>query len=104
MMNTKTFILLILATAFIACGAKNSTLADEQKIDPEKIYKLNCVLCHGINGKLGMNGSKDITISPLSLKERITLIKHGKNTMTPFKDVLSDAEIKAVAKYTLTLK
>ena len=92
---------IIIASIFliIACAGTSS-----DKIDGEKLYKQNCVICHGIDGKLGINGAKDITASPMTLQERIENIREGKNAMTGFKNLLSKEEIEAIAKYTLKLK
>lgn len=70
----------------------------------KKVFETYCILCHGADGKLGLNGSKDLSISTLTIEEKITQITNGKNTMTPFKDVLTEAEIKNVAEYTFSLK
>ena len=70
----------------------------------EQIYKKYCILCHGSDGKLGLNGAKDITASTLTLEERILLVTHGKNTMTPFEGILSEEEIKAVVRYSMSLQ
>jgi len=70
----------------------------------KKVFKQNCVICHGIDGKLGMNNSKDLTISVLKRDERISMIKNGKGLMTPFGKILSAEDIQAVADYTFTLK
>jgi cytochrome c6 len=61
-------------------------------------------MCHGEDGKLGINGSKDLTKSLLTKEERVLVIKNGRNTMTPFAGILSDNEILAIADYTFTLK
>lgn len=83
----------------LACNEASSS-----NIDAAKLYKTHCVICHGLDGKLGINGAKDITTSPMTYKERINNITNGAGTMTPFKGILSQEEIEAVAKYTLTLK
>ncbi|MEP7323171.1 MAG: cytochrome c [Saprospiraceae bacterium] len=70
----------------------------------KKTFETYCILCHGADGKLGLNGSKDLTISVISLDERITQVTNGKGVMTPFKDILTEDEIKAVAEYTVSLK
>ena len=70
----------------------------------KKIFKQNCVICHGTNGKLGLNNSKDLTISVLKKDERVSIIKNGKGTMTAFGSILSAEDIQAVAEYTFTLK
>jgi len=74
-----------------------------KKIDGKKIYKMNCVICHGADGKLGINGAKDITISELSEAEKVNLIKKGKGVMTAFESILSDEQIDAVVEYTNSL-
>lgn len=73
-------------------------------LDGEKIFRQNCVVCHGADGKLGANGSKDLTLSELSADERFAIISKGKGVMTAFENILTISEIKAVADYTLTLK
>jgi cytochrome c6 len=101
----KKFLLLAFFGAVIwACGNKAGSGETASAADGQAIYKKYCILCHGADGKLGISGAKDITISPLSEAERVILITEGKNTMTPFKGVLSPEEIKAVAAYTMTLK
>jgi cytochrome c6 len=72
--------------------------------DGMSVFRRHCVTCHGADGKLGLSGAKDLTQSALSLEERIAQITNGKNLMIPYRDVLSAAEIKAVAEYTLGLK
>ena len=86
-------------------GPAFSASKTEKKADNsgEKIYMQYCKLCHGADGKLGLNGSKDITESTMPEDERILLIRNGKNTMTPFEEVLSEQEIKSVAAYTMSL-
>ena len=74
-----------------------------KKVDGAKIYKMNCVICHGADGKLGINGAKDITQSELTEAEKINLIKKGKGAMTPFESILTEEQIKAVVTYTNSL-
>ncbi|MFK8005062.1 MAG: cytochrome c [Saprospiraceae bacterium] len=68
-------------------------------IDGKKKYKLFCTPCHGMDGKMAINGAKDLTKVKTSLEENVAQIYHGKGLMTPFKGVLKDAEIVAVANY-----
>ena len=70
----------------------------------EKIFKQYCVLCHGVDGKLGLNGSKDLTISKLPMDSVFRQIRKGKGTMPPYMDVLSDAEIDSVYNYVISLR
>ncbi len=72
--------------------------------DGMAIFRKHCVICHGPDGKLGLNGAKDLSQSTLGLEQRIETITYGKKLMTPFEKILDAEEIKAVAAYTLTLK
>lgn len=72
--------------------------------DGASIYKKYCVLCHGADGKLGLNGAKNLQASELPLAERINIITNGKGIMTPFGEILTPDEIKSVAQYTLKLQ
>lgn len=70
----------------------------------EKIFKSYCVACHGVKGNMGTNGAFDLTRSTLPLPERIEVITNGRNAMTPFKTLLSEEKIKAVAEYVEELR
>ncbi len=99
----KYILAIILTFYFWACADKvqDHTTA---KIDGKHIFQKNCVLCHGSDGSLEMNGAKDLSKSTITLDQRITQITNGKNLMTPFKGILSEKEIAAVAEYTMSLK
>jgi cytochrome c6 len=89
--------------ALQACGVSdsNAMAPASAKPDGKAIFKQYCVTCHGADGKLGLNGAKDLTRSVLKLEARIDLITNGKNMMTPYGEVLTPEEIRAVAKYTM---
>ncbi len=72
---------------------------DIAAVDAQQKYKLVCSACHGFTGNLNVNGAKDLTKSTLPLAESVAQVYHGKGLMTPFKGLLSDAEIVAVSKY-----
>jgi len=97
----KLFILFVFVGIVFSCAEKKEKTGG---IDAKKLYKQNCVICHGIDGKLGLNNSKDLTKSPMTVAERISVIKNGKGAMTPFGSILKEKEIKAVAEYTFKLK
>ena len=84
-----------------ACGENAEPKKTETGGD---IFKQYCQTCHGGDGKLGLNGAKDLTVSALSIEQRLELITNGKGVMTPFRSILSPEQIRAVAEYTLTLK
>ena len=109
-MNYLSIIFSGLLIVFLACsgsqGGDKSTASTNAKKGPdgEKIFKTYCITCHGIDGKLQLNGAKDLSISELPLGEKIEQITMGKNLMTPFEGILSDDQIKAVAEYTMVFK
>lgn len=104
----------VLAFAVFACGGatpsengpskKTTPKKKKKKVDGEKVYKQYCVTCHGVYGDMGASGAFNLTESKLTLDEKIDVITNGRNTMTPFKGLLSEAKIKAVAEYTEKLK
>jgi mono/diheme cytochrome c family protein len=107
------FASMLLVGGFLACHdtfeKKPSTTANPAaaagiEYSGLAIFQRYCVNCHGSDGKLGMSGAKNLAISELSLDSRIQIITNGKNLMTPFKALLNEGEIKAVAEYSLTLK
>ncbi|MFK8105481.1 MAG: cytochrome c [Saprospiraceae bacterium] len=68
-------------------------------VNAQSKYKMLCAACHGFKGNMKVNGAKDLTKSKISLVESVAQIYHGKGLMTPFKGLLKDAEIVAVAQY-----
>lgn len=91
-------IVISLMTIIYACGEGTP------KLDASPIWKTHCQLCHGADGKLGLNGAKDLSASPLTVDERIQVITNGRNTMLSYANTLTKEEIAAVAKYTTTFK
>lgn len=62
-----------------------------------------CVACHGENGKGGIAGAKDMTVSKLTDAEMASLIKNGKNSMPKYKNLTED-QINSLVAYIRTLK
>lgn len=73
-------------------------------VDGEKVYKQNCIACHGLYGDMGASGAFNLQTSELTVEERINVITNGRNTMAAWGSLLSEDQIKAVAEYTMTLK
>ncbi len=96
------FVFLGLVAFVMACGGGDS-VSPEMLAAAEKTYKQHCVVCHGPDGKLALNGAKKFSESTLSQGERETVIKNGRNLMTAFGGILKPEEIKAVAAYTIEL-
>ncbi len=97
----KILILSAFAIITFSCADKK---AKTPGVDGRKVFKQNCVVCHGLDGKLGANGSKDLGVSKMSLDERKAIIKNGKGAMVGLGTLLKPDEIEAVAQYTLKLK
>jgi mono/diheme cytochrome c family protein len=97
----KTLIFTACAVLGLACGGSSPNPTD---IDQGKeIYKRFCVACHGEKGDLALNGAKKFPESILTVEERVLVITNGRNLMTPFKGILNEEEIEAVAAYTVVL-
>lgn len=73
----------------------------DQKNEIEQLFQKYCALCHGMDGSLKLNGAKDFSESTLSLNERISIVREGRNGMTPFKGILTPREVELVANYTI---
>lgn len=113
----KFWILLLLAGITYACGGgaeetaeadssepvADASAAPAKEVDGQKIYKTYCVTCHGIYGDMGASGAFNLQTSELAVAERVNVITNGRGAMTPFKEILDEDEIQAVAEYTLTL-
>jgi mono/diheme cytochrome c family protein len=104
-----TWTFFLIACCWFACsesqsGSNNQAGSNNEIAEGEKIFKKYCILCHGVDGKLGLNGAKDITVSQLTFEERVVLITKGKNTMTPFEGILTPGQIRAAATYSMSLK
>jgi mono/diheme cytochrome c family protein len=80
-----------------------STAKDPMEMGKMVYQDKNCVNCHGADGKLGVNGAKDLSVTTLSMDEEKAIIKNGKSPMPAYSD-LSDEQLKAVAEYIGTFK
>jgi mono/diheme cytochrome c family protein len=65
----------------------------------KKFLTDKCALCHGDDGKLGLSGAKDLSVTQLPHAGIVEIIANGKNTMAAYKDALSAEQIEAVASY-----
>jgi cytochrome c553 len=75
-----------------------------EAVNGHDIFTANCTSCHGADGKLSAMGSPDLTMSSMDLPSKFEIIKNGKGAMNGFGGILNDAQIKAVAEYTESLK
>jgi mono/diheme cytochrome c family protein len=100
-------LLMITASYGIAeMAAKNKAKISEQsltadgKFDGKQIYMDNCALCHGADGKLGMTGAADLSITQLDTNAITSAILIGKGNMKKV-DGLTKEQAKAIADYVL---
>src|SRR5690606_100056 len=103
----KIIVLLTFFIAILVLSCNQDTTATEEKPTPmtgHQIFMKFCKICHGADGKMGLNGAKLLPESTMGLEERIKHITNGKGAMQPYKDLLSPEQIKAVAEFTMTLK
>jgi len=73
----------------------------------ETIYKAKCLVCHGATGMADTNIGKSMKVKPATDPEvkkytqaqLIAATRNGMGKMQPFKDSLTDAQIKDVTLY-----
>jgi len=99
-----TIILAILA--FVSCTEQSPRVQNEQisEAQVKSMYKTMCSICHGLDGTMAYAGAKDLSVSAMTLEEKIAIIKYGKSTMLPFENRLTYKEITAIAEYIDTFK
>lgn len=68
-------------------------------VNGKEIYEQKCMLCHGKDGKLAANGSKDLSATQLSHADIVKTITDGKNMMASYKGTLTPEQIEAVSNY-----
>lgn len=73
----------------------------------EAIYKAKCTLCHGAAGMADSPAGKAMKVKPatdpevkkMSEAQMIAAVKNGMGKMKPYKDALTDAQIKDSVAY-----
>ena len=78
--------------------------ADGLSADGQQIYSANCAKCHGDDGKAGILGASDLSVSAMDANVKLEIVKNGKGTMPAFAGQLSEEQIGAVVGYIQTLK
>ncbi|SHL59105.1 c-type cytochrome [Hymenobacter psychrotolerans] len=68
------------------------------------LFAQNCEVCHGPDGKRGLNGAHDLTKSNLNTAGRVYMVTQGLGKMPGFKGQLTEAQIQEVVAYSLTLR
>ena len=106
------FLLIVTAYGLAEMSKKQKSTAVETptnetpstSVNGQEIYSANCAKCHGDDGKAGITGASDLSVSALDINGQIEVVKNGRGTMAPFAGQLTDEQIKAVTEFTETLK
>lgn len=102
------FVIANFAIIYCASCAGRNTSADQVEManaNPGlKVFKTYCVTCHGADGKMGLSGAADLSVSTLTKDEAVNVITNGRKLMAPYKSILSPQQIDEVADYILILK
>lgn len=80
-------------------GAKTSVEGDGQRI-----FNMQCALCHGRKGDQDLSGAKLLNKSILTKEQMNAIVTYGKGGMMAYKDRLTAAEIQAVVDHAYTLR
>lgn len=104
---TISVLLVTAGLAVYSCGGGETKPANDNTAatDPgAQLYKDNCVICHGEDGKAGMSGASDLSVSVLSAQNTIDVITNGRNTMRSFSSQFTKEEIAAIADHVMSLR
>ena len=91
--------LAILLTAIAAAQratAQQEAPAQAKADEGKAVYAEKCSHCHGPNMVTAGTVAPDLRAFPDDNARFTTTVKHGKNNMPPWKDILSDQEITEV--------
>lgn len=76
---------LVLGLLLTSCSSNEGTSTDEPiEVSGAQLYQENCVICHGDDGKSGISGATDLSMSSLSEDSIKHYILQGKKSMPPF--------------------
>ncbi len=76
----------------------------EANVNGKELYNAACVKCHGADGKKEIEGADNLNVSTMDISARIDIIKNGYGKMDEFGGTLTDAQIKAIAEYSQSIK
>ena len=92
------FVTFFFAVVLFSCESAPAVLEDGSP-DAARLYNIHCAACHKPDGTGGISGAKSLVSSSLQVKELEQVIRNGQGDMMPFKSILNDAEISAVAAF-----
>jgi len=74
------------------------------KSDAKALFTMKCASCHGMDGKLGAGGAKDLSISILEENQIISIINNGQNSMPSFEASISKEQHIELVKFVKSLR
>jgi cytochrome c6 len=103
--------LILISSALIASCSSPSTdhytnTSNEASISSKALYTLHCEACHGVDGKKGISGAADLSVSKINSKEiKYTILNGNEKGMMPYKEIITNpAEIDSLVSYVQTLR
>ena len=96
---TLSFFLIVVSFGIAQKVKKEKAGGKLETISGKQIYEEKCTLCHGGDGKMGLSGAKDLSVTQLDHVGIVTIVTEGKNTMASYKSTLTKEQIEAVASY-----
>jgi len=99
---------LFILNSVLACSQNSSStdINSETRTSSKSLYTLHCEACHGADGKLGVSGAANLSISSLSDKMiKNTILNGNDKGMMPFKDLITKpSEIDSLVSFVKTLR
>lgn len=102
---TLSFVLILAAFGIGEMMKKGSKAVVSEKavstdgtINGQQIYTDNCAKCHGTDGKAGITGASDLSVTQISNDSISSVILNGRKTMAKI-DGLTPEQASAVAEY-----
>jgi mono/diheme cytochrome c family protein len=103
----KSFRNLVAAMLMVGCAGAMSFAQSSA----EALYKAKCQMCHGEKGLADSGAGKSMKVKPvtdadvkkMTEAQMVDAVHNGMGKMQPYKDKLSDAQIKDVVTYFRTL-
>ena len=108
-MDVKAGLILSLLWLSVACSGEGDAYVksntDYGPPDGELLYLNNCAICHGVDGKLGVSGARDLANIDLDTAAIYEILVEGKNLMPPFGYILTtEEERNAVVEQVISLR
>ena len=101
---------LILTALVVSCSSPStdnySDTTNESNISSKALYTLHCEACHGADGKKGISGAADLSVSIINPKKiKSTILNGNEKGMMPYKEIITNpAEIDSLVSYVQTLR